>query len=221
MNGKGIPYSDYPQMQPNASFRFACQQCGKCCRNVEKSVMVESLDLFRLAEHFKMDAAEVTERYLEPATVGWGAPILLLKTTGPDNACVFLKDNLCGIRLSRPRACRLYPLSVGPDDSPKKFLIFNVSGEQHHFSKGRWHRAQEWVDDNFRAVDRAYIKMEYRAIHEFGKIMTRIPRDCEDAVLLRMLHWRYFNFDTAQGFLTQYARNMTMLKRELEKLATK
>jgi Fe-S-cluster containining protein len=183
--------------------------------------MVESLDLFRLAEHFDADTAEAAERYTETVTIAWGAPVLMLKTTEPDDACVFLKDNLCGIRLARPRACRLYPLSVGPDESLKTFLIFNVSGEQHHFTKGRWRRAQEWVDDNFRAVDRAYIKMEYRAIKECGKIMNRIPRGREDAVLFQMLHWRYFNFDTSQGFLTQYVHNMERLKQELEKLATK
>jgi len=221
MSNSSVPYNDYPQMQPNSSFRFACQQCGKCCRNVEKSVMVESLDLLRLAEHFRMSPAEVAERYTEVSSVGWGAPILLLKTTEPDNACVFLKDNLCSVRLRRPRACRLYPLSVGPDDSLKKFLIFNVSGEQHHFAKGRWHRAQEWVDDNFRAVDRAYIRMEYRAIKECGKIMNRIPRDREDDVMLLMLRWRYFNFDMSQAFLTQYLHNMEMLKQELAQLATK
>jgi hypothetical protein len=96
-------------------------------------------------------------------------------------------------------------------------LIFNVSGEQQHF-QGRWYRAQAWVDNNFQAVDQAYIRMEYRAIMECGHIMRRIPRNREDDVLFQMLRWRYVQYEMNQGFLTQYVRNMELLKRELEKL---
>jgi len=219
VRNKDVPYNNYPQMQPKESFHFACQRCGKCCRNVAKSVFVESLDLFRLAEHFQMDTTEAAKCYTELATIAWGAPILFLKTVTPDNACIFLEEGRCSIHSRKPRACRLYPLSVGPDDSLNKFLIFNVSGEQHHFS-GRQYRAQEWVDAHFRAVDRAYIIMEYRAMHECGQIMKRIPRDRENAVLFQMLRWRYFEYEIGQPFLAQYTRNMKMLKRELEKLTT-
>ena len=220
MKEQSVPYNDYPQMQPKDSFQFACQRCGRCCRNVEKSVMVESLDMYRLAEHFLMETPEVAEHYMEVATVAWGVPILLLKTVTPDNTCIFLEEGCCSIHNRKPRACRLYPLSVGPDDSLKKFLIFDVSGEQHHFS-GRQYRAQEWVDARFRAMDRAYIKTEYRAMHECGQIMKRISRDREDAVLFQMLRWRYFEYETDQPFLAQFTRNMTMLKREMERLTTK
>jgi len=213
------PCNLYPQMRPEESFQFACQKCGKCCTNVLCSVMIESLDLFRLAQYFHMDVAEVANHYLEAVTIEGGAPVLLLKTQGPDNACIFLKDNKCSIHTSgaKPRACRLYPLSVGPDDDLKKFLILNVSGEQHHF-QGRSYRVQEWVAVNFRKEDRDYIIMEYRAIHECGKIMRRIPPERENDVIFQMLRWRYFMFDTDQDFMRQYARNMALLKRELEKL---
>jgi len=214
-----VPYPDYPQMRPNESFQFSCRKCGDCCRNVHSAVMVESLDLFRIARHLNMDMAEVADRYLEAANVAWGAPILLMKTTQPDDACVFLKDNKCGIHAEniRPRACRLYPLSVGPDDGLKKFLIFKVSGKKHHYT-GRRYRAQEWVAANFSKEDREYVSMEYRAIHEFGKILRRIPREREHDVLFQMLRWRYFQFETDQDFMPQFTRNMALLKLALEKL---
>jgi len=122
--------------------------------------------------------------------------------------------------LKRPRACKLYPLSVGPDDKLKDFLIFNVSGEQHHFV-GRWYRAEEWLNANFGTVDRAFIRMEYRFLLECGHIMRRIPRDREEDVVFQMLRWRFFQYDKDQSFLTQYVDNMQMLKIELEKLTTR
>jgi len=213
-----VPYNDYPELQPRDTFRFKCQNCGSCCRHVAKSVMVESLDLYRLAEFFNMDMAEVAERYTEAVTVAWGAPVLMLKTVQPEDACIFLKDGKCGVYSKRPRACRLYPLSIGPNDTLKEFLIFNVSGEQHHF-QGRWYRAQDWVNDNFQAVDQAYVRMEYRAMRECGHIIRRIPQNREGDVLFQMLRWRYVQYEMDQSFLTQYVHNMQMLKQELERLA--
>jgi len=212
------PYTQYPLMKPGETFQFTCQKCAKCCTNVLCSVMIESLDLFRLAQHFQMDVADVANHYLEAVTIEGGAPVLILRTQGPDHACIFLKDNKCSIQNSgaKPRACRLYPLSVGPDGDLKKFLIFNVSGEKHHF-KGRRFRAQEWVAANFSEEDRAYISTEYRAMREFGRIFRRIPKHREDDVVFQMLKWRYFMFETDQPFIRQFVRNMALLKRELEK----
>jgi len=214
------PYHEYPLMKPGETFQFTCQKCGDCCRDVRQAVMVESLDLFRIAKHLKMEMAEAAERYLEVGIIAWGAPILLIKTTEPDGACVFLKDNRCSLHGSgtKPRACRLYPLSLGPDDNLKKFLIFKVSAKQHHYT-GRRYRAQEWIAANFSKEDREYISTEYLAIHDFGKIMRRIPRDSEKEVQLLMLRWRYFQYETDQYFMRQFLRNMAMLKKELERLA--
>jgi len=92
-----VPYNEYPQMKPRDTFRFKCQGCGNCCRHVANSVMVESLDLHRIAEHLQMDHVEVVDRYMEVSAVAWGVPILLTKTVGPDDACIFLKDDRCSI----------------------------------------------------------------------------------------------------------------------------
>jgi len=213
-----VPYHGYPEMKPHETFQFACQNCGDCCRNVRQAVMVESLDLFRMARHLHMDIAEAAERYTEVGIIAWGAPILLMKTTEPDGACVFLKDNRCVIQPVKPRACRLYPLSVGPDDALKKFLIFKVSAKQHHY-KGRRYRAQEWITANFSKEDREYVSTEYLALQDFGKLMRRIPRSRESDVQFLMLRWRYFQFETDQDFMRQFVRNMAALKHELEKLA--
>ena len=212
-----VPWNDYPPMQPNDTFRFKCQCCGNCCRHVAKSVMVESLDLARIAEHLRLEHGEIVSRYMEVATVAWGTPILLMKTTGPDDACVFLQDNKCGIHAFKPRACRTFPLCVGPDDALSDFLIHKVSNEEQ-CSHGRWYRAQEWLNATFGTVDRLFIKMDYRFLREYGQIMRRLPRDRENDVLLQMLHWRFLQYDMSQSFITQYVDNMRMLKTELEKL---
>lgn len=106
---------------PKEHFPFQCRQCGECCRHVKESVPLESLDAFRLARYLRdrgepiqcMD--DVLAKYAIPVLLHEsGYMVFMLSTVGPDDACIFLKDNKCTIHAAKPRACRTYPISVGP-----------------------------------------------------------------------------------------------------------
>lgn len=103
-------------------FPFRCRQCGACCRRVRESVPLESLDVFRLAKFFRDSGAkiwsidDVLAEYAEPVLLHEsGYLAFMLKTVGEDDACIFLKDNRCTIHDVNPRACRTYPISIGPN----------------------------------------------------------------------------------------------------------
>lgn len=102
---------------------YQCRRCGQCCRHIKDSLMVESLDAYRLANYLRgcdpniCTIDDVLTRYCEPMPLTQECfPIFMLKTTGPDDSCIFLKDGLCSIYEARPRTCRLYPFSVGPGE---------------------------------------------------------------------------------------------------------
>ena len=70
-------------------FTFRCSQCGECCREVENSIMLESLDLFRLSRFFKETGAsvqEIEDVLTEHTTIipltDAGFPVFFLKTKG-------------------------------------------------------------------------------------------------------------------------------------------
>jgi len=181
------------------------------------TVMVESLDLFRIARHYNLEMTEAAERFTEAATVGWGAPILLMKAT-PEGNCIFHKSSRCEIQAVKPRTCRLYPLSMGPDDEDaKNFIILKTSERQFHYT-GKEHIAGEWVASNMSGEDYAYITTEYRLLRELGRILKRIPREKEADVLKQMLLCRFFMLETSESFMPQYVRNMARLKLTLEQM---
>ena len=212
------PYTYSVEIMPEETFRFECRNCGDCCRNVRGAVMIESLDLFRLARHLKKDLAEVAEQCAEAVSLSWGAPILVMKTKPVGDVCVYLKSGRCGIQPAKPRTCRLYPMSMGPDDKDlKEVRVFKSSERAFHYT-GPEHQTGEWVAANMDDESYNYIITEYRLLRELGKIMRRIPRDREDAVNWQMLRYRYFLFETDQDFMPQYVRNMARLKLELEQL---
>ena len=208
---------DLTVLRESDTFEFTCRGCAECCRNVENDVMVESLDLFRIARHLRLETSQVLEEYTEFRTVTWGAPILLMKTKGADNSCVFLESGRCSIQSAKTRACRLYPLSVGPDDDLVSRVILKSPERGFHYS-GQAYKASDWVDANMDSEDTAYVWHEYRMFREFGRIMSRIPRERENEVLTQMMMFRFVMFDKDCDFMPQFERNMLILKSRLEEL---
>jgi len=82
----------FQPVEPEDEFVFQCVCCGVCCRNVPKSVLIESLDLFRIAKHLGKEPSEIMNDYTVPVFLARNFPVLMMKTTDPEDTCVFLKD---------------------------------------------------------------------------------------------------------------------------------
>lgn len=199
-------------------FRYDCSGCGDCCRNIRDSVMVVSLDLFRLARFLGLDTSEVCLRYTDTAFLAWGFPVLMLKTKQHIDACVFLRSSRCSVHSAKPRTCRAYPLGVGPDDdNPGEWLNFIVSKKQHHFT-GRHRRVGDWLGENLTPEDREFVALDYSYTGELAKLIRAIDKRHEDEVLKLILFFKYLAYDTAENFPPQFTRNMEQLKGQLERL---
>jgi len=204
-------FSNYERLMPEDTFRFECKNCGKCCRHVKGSVMIESLDLFNLARYLELEMSEVAEKYAEVAMVAWGAPIFVMKTKPVNDVCVFLKSGRCSIQEAKPKACRLYPLSAGPNDDFDDLVILKTPERTFHYV-GEEHWAGEWLSENMDDESQLYVLTECLLLRKIGKILRRIPRNMEDNVNRLMIMYRYILFDTGEDFIPQYTRNMERLK---------
>lgn len=141
---------------------YQCRRCGQCCRHIKDAVMVESLDAYRLAKYLRTREPnictidEVLSQYCEPMPLANDCfPIFVLKTTGTDDSCIFLKGGLCSIYDARPRTCRLYPFSVGPGERGRDFeycLCFDRN-QQYHFNGGKV-SVKDWFYRNFPRMEK-------------------------------------------------------------------
>ena len=136
-------------VEPKEHFPFHCQQCGACCRHVKESVPLESLDAFRLAKYLRdrgeaiqcMD--DVLAKYAVPVLLHEsGYMVFMLGTVGPDDACIFLRDDKCTIHAAKPKACRTYPVSVGPAE--RGGYEAYLSMEQPHHFNGTQQSVKKW-----------------------------------------------------------------------------
>jgi Fe-S-cluster containining protein len=220
----------YKLMKPNDTFRYQCSLCGDCCRNVQDSIMLESLDLYRLAKHFRdsgRDAKgieDVISEYTHPLLLGSidYYPILLMNTSGPENECIFLKDNRCSAQQAKPRACRLYPMSAGPNNLMNGFEYILVSQKQHHFT-GPEIRAGDWMDANFNDEDCAFVMLDIKAARELAPVLRRLKQlnVAEDTVLKPFILYKYILYELDEPFLPQFTRNMAALKNALTQTAAR
>lgn len=205
---------------------YQCHQCGQCCRRIQNGVMVESIDAYRIANYLKgRDAMvstidDVLSLYCDPIslTENW-FPIFMMKTTGRDGACVFLKNDRCSIYEARPRTCRIYPFSMGPGERGHDFeycLCFD-NNQEYHFSGSRV-SVKDWFYHNVSREEKEYLKLEYDAVEEIGKLMRAIPTEVCEQFLFQTLYYRYYNFALDQPFLPQYKKNTHQLLEKLREI---
>ena len=208
----------FTNVSPTDTTSFSCLKCGKCCRNVKASIPVETIDLFRLARHLDISTDEAMGRYTDYYFLDEnGYPVLFLKTTGQDEACIFLKDTLCSMREARPRACRLYPFGAVPTDDFKDFQYFSASKDTHHFCGDKF-RIREWFEQNFTEEDRKFMQMDVQAAMGINWLIRAIPEGRKGKMVLSIILLKYTLFDRKADFLSQFISNMALLNNELKNL---
>jgi Fe-S-cluster containining protein len=97
--------------------RFACRQCGQCCRSLDYHNEVEAADIARWRSMGRSDILRWVGVYrhtdAQPTYRIWVDPA----TGQPAASCPFLKSNasenrwVCGIHDVKPEICRQYPTS--------------------------------------------------------------------------------------------------------------
>jgi Fe-S-cluster containining protein len=97
--------------------RFACRQCGQCCRSLDYRNEVEAADIARWRSMGRSDILRWVGVYrhtdAQPTYRIWVDPA----TGQPAASCPFLKSNasgnrwVCGIHDVKPEICRQYPKS--------------------------------------------------------------------------------------------------------------
>lgn len=208
---------------PSDRFSFRCRQCGACCRNVRESVPLESLDVFRLAKYFRDNGSEIKSmddvlaKYTEPVLLHEsGYMVFMLKTGGTDDACIFLKDNKCTIHEVNPRACRTYPISVGPDG--KGGYEQFISMEQPHHYNGPQMSVKKWVQRRCSKQDLAFWDEEYNTVKEIAQLLGNVPDADKARAMMLFIRYKYSEFDLDKSFIEQYKRNNNRLITALRRL---
>ena len=213
-------------VSPSDRFSFRCKRCGACCRHVKQSVIVETLDAFRLAKYLRDQGDPIEEmddflyRYADSVPIHEsGYPVFMLKTVGAEDACIFLKDNKCTVHAAKPRACRTYPVETGPD--ARGGYEHYLSKEQPHHFKGPQTTVKRWLRRYLSDTDRAFVDEDAGSAKEVAMFLDELRELYQKQAMILFLYYRYSAFDLDKAFLPQYLANNRELKKALKTLAWK
>ncbi|MGE3727187.1 MAG: YkgJ family cysteine cluster protein [Candidatus Sericytochromatia bacterium] len=125
---------------------FGCNLCGECCRQM--IVPLNHFDLARLHQAFPNQSllnwvrlAPIEPEDPDAVRLEKSWRQLCLRNRGPEEGCVFLKDNSCSIYQQRPSACRTWPLDLNAkgqlEVSPAHHLLYTTACDKTPFKEAR------------------------------------------------------------------------------------
>lgn len=203
-------------------FLFQCQQCGACCRHVQESVPLESLDVYRLAKYLKEQGKvlcvdSVLAEYADLTLLDeCGYMTYVLKTYGPEGSCIFLKDNHCTVHEAKPRACRTYPIEVSPGGKEKyeKVLCMDYT---HHFN-GPQRSVEKWLLRYFTKEDQEFLDCDTGSVMRIAGLLRKVPKGKMTYAMNLFIYYKYTALELDKPFMEQFRKNNKNLIAALEKI---
>lgn len=123
------------------ALKFGCNLCGECCRQMRVPINHEDISRIRRARpelppEQWLQLHPVSTQDPDAVWIGGRPVLLLLKILPPENSCVFLQDNACGLYENRPGVCRIWPFERAGRHlqiAPPHRLLVSLSCEQTPF----------------------------------------------------------------------------------------
>ena len=210
------------------TFKFHCDQCGKCCTHRE-DIILSPMDIFKMAKELKMTPAEFYHEYCV-FNIGEHTrmPIVRLASEGKDTHCVMLKNHRCSVHKVKPAVCAMFPLgrymSFEKDDynaesidtSKVKYLLQPPEcGDE-----SETHTVREWLSGfDINLEDEAFVQWQ-KAISRFSSKFKELEKKHD--MLTMMEIWfvvrvsLYLQYDTSLDFLPQFDYNVENLLKLLD-----
>ena len=210
------------------TFKFHCDQCGKCCTHRE-DIILSPMDIFKMAKELKMTPVEFYHEYCV-FNIGEHTrmPIVRLASEGKDTHCVLLKNHRCSVHKVKPAVCAMFPLgrymSFEKDDynaesidtSKVKYLLQPPEcGDE-----SETHTVREWLSGfDIKLEDEAFVQWQ-KAISRFSSKFKELEK--KQDMLSMMEIWfvvrvsLYLQYDTSKEFLPQFNYNVENLLKLLD-----
>ena len=210
------------------TFKFHCDQCGKCCTHRE-DIILSPMDIFKMAKEMKMTPVEFYHEYCV-FNIGEHTrmPIVRLASEGKDTHCVLLKNHRCSVHKVKPAVCAMFPLgrymSFEKDDynaesidtSKVKYLL----QPPECGDKSETHTVREWLSGfDIKLEDEAFVQWQ-KAISQFSNKFKELEK--KQDMLTMMEIWfvvrvsLYLQYDTSKEFLPQFNYNVENLLKLLD-----
>ena len=210
------------------TFKFHCDQCGKCCTHRE-DIILSPMDIFKMAKELKMTPVEFYHEYCV-FNIGENTrmPIVRLASEGKDTHCVLLKNHRCSVHKVKPAVCAMFPLgrylSFEKDDYNAESIdtskVKDLLQPPECGDDSEEHTVREWLSGfDINLEDEAFVQWQ-KAISRFSNKFKELEK--KQDMLSMMEIWfvvrvsLYLQYDTSKDFLPQFNYNVENLLKLLD-----
>ena len=210
------------------TFKFHCDQCGKCCTNRE-DIILSPMDIFKMAKELKISTVDFFHEYCV-FNIGdhTRLPIVRLASEGKDCHCVLLKNHRCSVHKVKPAVCAMFPLGRYMSLEKDEYNAESISTSKVKYllqplecgDDSEEHTVREWLCGfDIKLEDEAFVEWQ-KAISRFSKKMKELERKHD--MLTMMEIWfvvrvvLYLQYDTTIDFQPQFKTNTENLLKLLD-----
>ena len=214
------------------TFRFHCDQCGKCCINRE-DIILSPMDIFRMSKELKITPTEFYRKYCVYNIGSYTRmPIVRLASVGRDNRCILLKNAKCSVHKVKPAVCAMYPLGryIALDKSDYTKEGIARSKVQYLLQPldcgddSEEHTVRDWLGGfDIQLEDEAFVKW-HQTIAQYETKIKELEK--KEDMMTMMEIWQiirvilYLAYDTSNEFLPQFEFNSEKLLELLDDIPT-
>lgn len=194
-----------------------CKGCYQCCCGMGESIVLDPLDVHRLAMGLEMSFAQLMEQCLELNVVD-GLILPNLRMAGAQEKCFFLnEEGRCSIHGFRPGVCRLFPL--GRIYEKGSFRYFLQSRECPKENKSKI-KVSKWLDTPNLKQYETYVNQWHYFLEDVRELTQRqaddqLERDLSTYVLNNFYVTPY---PSEKDFYMEFENRLNMAKKLLKVL---
>lgn len=191
-----------------------CAGCSACCRGMGESIVLDSLDVFRITTYLGRCFEEMLNNEFELNVVD-GIILPNLKMN-EDGVCPFLnKEGRCSVHGSRPGICRIFPLGRYYENHDFKYFLQKNECVKKNRTKVK---VGKWVDVPDYEKNKEFLITWHYLLNDMEALMKeRNDDNFSKQCCLLILRLFYMNpYDCNRDFYEQFEERMTKLKKGIE-----
>lgn len=189
-----------------------CEGCFACCCNMGESIVLDPLDVARLAQGLQMTFEELLAEKLELNVVD-GVILPNLKMQPETNRCAFLnEEGRCSIHSIRPGICRLFPLGRYYENNSFKYFLQIHECRKENRTKVK---VKKWIDTPNLKDYEAYINRWHYFLKNAETYLTNNPEAMKEISMHILTQFYLIPFTETEDFYVQFEKRVKIAEKKI------
>ncbi len=187
-----------------------CEGCSACCRGMGTSIVLDPLDVNRLACGLQMTFEELLSENVELNVVDG---LILPNLKMVEEKCGFLnEEGRCCIHPIRPGICRLFPLGRYYENGGFKYFLQVNECRKENRAKVK---VKKWIDTPDLKSYEAFVNDWHNFLLALEKYIAGNPEEQKAVSMYILRHFYLSPYEEERDFYTQFAKRLARGYEEL------